>query len=55
MKRTSSEVTDLRQENGRLKQVVAEMVLENRLSKKNVTAGLQSSRLLKNPGIGLFS
>ena len=35
---TSSEVTDLRQENGRLKQVVAEMVLENRLLKKNVTA-----------------
>ena len=31
---TSSEVTDLRQENGQLKQVVAEMVLENRLSKK---------------------
>ena len=35
---TSSEVTDLRQENGRLKQVVAEMVLENRLLKKNVAA-----------------
>ena len=35
---TSSEVTDLRKENGRLKQVVAEMVLENRLLKKNVTA-----------------
>ena len=31
---TSSEVTDLRHENGRLKQVVAEMVLENRLLKK---------------------
>ena len=35
---TSSEGTDRRQENGRLKQVVAEMVLENRLLKKNVTA-----------------
>ena len=31
---TSTEVTDLRAENGRLKQVVAEMVLENRLLKK---------------------
>ncbi len=35
---TSSEVTDLRQENTHLKQVVAEMVLENRLLKKSVTA-----------------
>ena len=35
---TSSEGTDLRQENSRLKQVVAERVLENRLLKKNVTA-----------------
>ena len=35
---TSSEGTDRRQENGRLKQVVAERVLENRLLKKNVTA-----------------
>ena len=35
---TSSEVTGLRQENARLKQVVAEMVLENRLLKKSVTA-----------------
>ena len=34
---TSTEVTDLRQENGRLKHVVAELVLENRLLKKNVT------------------
>ena len=35
---TSSEVTDLRQEHGRLKQVVAERVLKNRLLKKNVAA-----------------
>ncbi len=35
---TSTEVTDLRQENGRLKHVVAELVLENRLLKKSVTA-----------------
>ena len=35
---TSTEVTDLRQENGRLKHVVAELVLENRLLKKGVTA-----------------
>jgi len=31
---TSTEVVDLRTENGRLKQVVAEMVLENRLPEK---------------------
>ena len=35
---TSTEVTDLRKENMRLKQVVAEIVLENRLLKKSVTA-----------------
>jgi len=35
---TSAEVGGLRQENARLKQVVAEMVLENRLVKKSVTA-----------------
>ena len=35
---TSPEVTDLRQENGRLKHVVAEFVLENRLLQKSVTA-----------------
>ena len=35
---TSTEVTDLRKENGRLKHVVAERVLENRLLKKSVTA-----------------
>jgi len=35
---TSDEVTELRQENGRLKTVVAETVLENRLLKKSVTA-----------------
>ena len=35
---TSTEVTDLRHENGRLKHVVAELVLENRLLKKGVTA-----------------
>ena len=35
---TSTEVTDLRKENARLKQVVAEIVLENRLLKKSVTA-----------------
>ena len=35
---TSTEVTDLRKENTRLKQVVAEIVLENRLLKKSVTA-----------------
>ena len=35
---TSTEVTDLRTENGRLKQLVAEVVLENRLLKKSVTA-----------------
>ena len=35
---TSTEVTDLRHENGRLKHVVAELVLENRLFKKGVTA-----------------
>ncbi len=33
----SSEVTDLRQENARLKELVAETVLENRLLKKSVT------------------
>ena len=35
---TSTEVTDLRSENGRLKHVVAELVLENRLLKKGVKA-----------------
>jgi|TARA_B100000315_G_C14530461_1_gene565899 transposase len=35
---TSSDVTDLRKENAQLKQVVAEMVLENRWLKKSVTA-----------------
>ncbi len=35
---TAPEVTDLRKENTRLKQLVAEMVLENRLLKKTVTA-----------------
>jgi transposase len=35
---TSTEVADLRKENGRLKQLVAETVLENRLLKKSVTA-----------------
>ena len=35
---TSTDVTDLRQENGRLKHVVAELVLENRLLKNSVTA-----------------
>ena len=35
---TSTEVGDLRKENNRLKQLVAEMVLENRLLKKSVTA-----------------
>ena len=35
---TSTEVIALRQENARLKQVVAEIVLENRLLKKSVTA-----------------
>ncbi len=35
---TSTEVTDLRHENGRLKHVVAELVLENRLLQKSVTA-----------------
>ena len=35
---TSTEVTDLRKENSSLKQLVAEMVLENRLLKKSVTA-----------------
>jgi transposase len=35
---TSTEVTDLRKENTSLKQLVAEMVLENRLRKKSVTA-----------------
>ena len=34
---TAPEVTDLRKENSRLKQLVAEVVLENRLLKKNVT------------------
>ncbi len=34
---TSTDVTELRQENGRLKHVVAELVLENRLLKKSVT------------------
>ena len=33
---TSTEVMDLRQENARLKEVVAEAVLENRLLKKSV-------------------
>ncbi len=33
---TSTEVTDLRRENARLKEVVAETVLENRLLKKSV-------------------
>ncbi len=35
---TSTEVTELRKENARLKQLVAETVLENRLLKKSVTA-----------------
>jgi hypothetical protein len=35
---TSSEVIDLRKENARLKQLIAETVLENRLLKKSVTA-----------------
>jgi transposase len=35
---TSTEVSDLGKENTRLKQVVAEMVLENRLLKRSVTA-----------------
>ena len=35
---TSTEVIALRQENARLKQVVAETVLENRLLKKSLTA-----------------
>ena len=35
---TSTEVSDLRKENTDLKQLVAEMVLENRLLKKTVTA-----------------
>jgi len=35
---TSTEVGDLRKENTRLKQLVAEIVLENRLLKKSVTA-----------------
>jgi transposase len=35
---TSTEVVDLRKENTRLKQVVAEIVLENRLLKKSLTA-----------------
>ncbi len=34
---TSSEVGDLRTENARLKEVVAETILENRLLKKSVT------------------
>ncbi len=34
---STSEVTDLRQENARLKELVAETVLENRLLKKSVT------------------
>jgi transposase len=34
---TSSEVADLRKENVRLKEIVAETVLENRLLKKSVT------------------
>ncbi len=33
----SGEVTDLRKENARLKELVAETVLENRLLKKSVT------------------
>jgi transposase len=35
---TSTEVGELRKENRRLKQLVAEMVLENRLLKKSLTA-----------------
>jgi transposase len=35
---TSTEVADLRKENARLKQLVAETVLENRLLKKTMTA-----------------
>jgi transposase len=34
---TSSEVTDLRQENEQLKQLVAELSLDNRLLKKSMT------------------
>jgi transposase len=34
---TSSEVADLRKENARLKEIVAETVLENQLLKKSVT------------------
>ena len=36
---TSDEVKDLRREAGALKEVVAELTLENRLLKKSVTAG----------------
>ena len=35
---SSSEVTELRKENARLKEVVAETVLENRLLKKSMIA-----------------
>ena len=36
---TSSEVTDLRQENEQLKQVVAELLLKNRVLKKSALGG----------------
>ena len=37
---SSSEVSDLRKENARLKELVAETVLENRLLKKSVTGSV---------------
>ncbi len=49
---TSTEVTDLRHENGRLKHVVAELVLENRLLKKGVTAAfivLSAAKTFQHP------
>ena len=40
---TSSEVTDLRQENEQLKQVVAELLLKNRVLKKSALGGETSA------------
>jgi len=43
-------VTDLRKENTRLKQLVAEVVLENRLLKKSMTAvDSDSIRVVQTP------
>jgi len=48
---TSSEVSDLRQENEQLKQLVAEVLLKNRFLKKNAErSGLREYRYMRQSG-----